>query len=214
MSLRQRKSQKPRQFGIGRFPPFLFQLRNALQPCRWRGQLRVALRPLEEEVEKRLEVEKELERSRDDLDIRVQKRTAELSETNTRLQKEIEERQKTARDLYDAKEEWERTFDAIGDMVTIQDADMNLVKVNKTTCEEFNLPPEELVGKRCYDLFHDRDEPCEGCREVLSDKSSKSTVFEVYHPKLNKTLIIYIMKVWKNMRILIITNRECGKLNW
>lgn len=150
----------------------------------------LALRPLEEEVEKRLEVEKELERSRDDLDIRVQKRTAELSETNTRLQKEIEERQKTARDLYDAKEEWERTFDAIGDMVTIQDADMNLVKVNKTTCEEFNLPPEELVGKRCYDLFHDRDEPCEGCREVLSDKSSKSTVFEVYHPKLNKTFMV------------------------
>ncbi|MCK5193407.1 MAG: PAS domain-containing protein, partial [Desulfobulbaceae bacterium] len=150
----------------------------------------LALRPLEEEVEKRLEVEKELERSRDDLEIRVQKRTIELSETNTSLQKEIEERQKTTRELYDAKEEWERTFDAIGDMVTIQDADMNIVKVNKATCDEFHAEPDDLIGKRCYDLFHDLDEPCEGCREVLCDKFSKATVFEVYHPKLNKTFLV------------------------
>lgn len=150
----------------------------------------LALRPLEEEIEKRLEVEKELKRSRDDLEIRVQNRTAELSEANTRLQKEIEERRKTGRELYEAKEEWERTFDAIGDMVTIQDADMNLVKVNKAICEEFNLPPEELIGKRCYDLFHDLDEPCKGCLDVLCDKSTKAAVFEIFHPKLNKTLLV------------------------
>lgn len=150
----------------------------------------LALRPLEQEIEKRLDVEKELERARDDLELRVQKRTIELSEANIYLKNEIEEHYKTAKELYEAKEEWERTFDAIGDMVTIHDADMNIIKVNKALCKEFNLPPEELIGKRCYDLFHDLDEPCEGCLDVLCDRSSKSAVFEIFHPKLNKTLMV------------------------
>jgi len=151
---------------------------------------KLALRPLEQEIEKRFDVEKELERARDELEIRVHKRTAELLETNTRLEKEFEEHQKTSRELYEAKDEWERTFDAIGDFVTIHDADMNITKVNKALCEEFNLPPEEIIGKHCYDLFHDLDEPCEGCLDVLCDRSSKSTIFEIFHPKLNKTLMV------------------------
>jgi PAS domain S-box-containing protein len=150
----------------------------------------LALRPLEQEIEKRLDVEKELQRARDDLEIRVHKRTAELSETNIYLKNEIEEHRKTARELYEAKEEWERTFNAIGDLVTIQDADMNIIKVNKAMCEEFNLSCEELIGKRCYDLFHDLKEPCEGCLDILCDRSSRSVVLEIFHPKLNKTLMV------------------------
>jgi two-component system, cell cycle sensor histidine kinase and response regulator CckA len=150
----------------------------------------LALRPLEQEIDKRLKIEKELERTRDDLEIRVHKRTAELLETNIRLEKEVEERHKTAKELYEAKEEWERTFNAIGDLVTIQDVDMNIIKVNKAMCEEFNLPPEELIGKRCYDLFHDLKEPCEGCLDVLCDKTSRSDLLEIFHPKLNKTLMV------------------------
>jgi PAS domain S-box-containing protein len=150
----------------------------------------LALRPLEEEIERRTEAEKELEKSSQELENRVAERTAELSETNINLIKEVAEHQQTTKELYNAKEEWERTFDAIGDFITIQDKDMRIVKVNKALCQELNATPGELIGKHCFEIFHDAELPCEGCVEVLCDKTAKTGIFEVFHPKLNKTLLV------------------------
>ncbi len=84
------------------------------------------------------------------------------------------------------KHEWERTFDAIGDIVCLQDRDMRIVRVNQATVQLFGKDPSELVGQFCYALFHDADQPCDGCpiETVLATSCSHYSIVE--HPKFDK----------------------------
>jgi PAS domain S-box-containing protein len=91
---------------------------------------------------------------------------------------------------YDEAKEWNKTFDAIGDMVSVVDKDMRLKTVNKTFADVFGKQPEELVGKRCCELVHGTKEPPENCpmRKTLSTKETAST--EIYYEALRKHLEI------------------------
>lgn len=62
-----------------------------------------------------------------------------------------------------AKEEWERTFDAIPDLITIIDEDFRILKANKAVVEKLNIALEDLMGKNCFKLFHDQDAPPDYC---------------------------------------------------
>ena len=55
--------------------------------------------------------------------------------------------------------EWEATFDSISDMVSIHDKDFNLVRVNKAFCDLLKKKREEIIGKKCYEVLHERNEP-------------------------------------------------------
>jgi PAS domain S-box-containing protein len=54
-----------------------------------------------------------------------------------------------------SKEEWVATFDAIHDLISIHDRDYNMVKVNKALAHKLGMRPEDVVGKKCFDLFHE-----------------------------------------------------------
>ena len=71
---------------------------------------------------------------------------------------------KKARELLIRKtEEWESTFDAIPDIITLQDKEMRIIRANQAAFEFFRLPPEKLLGRTCHSLFRGADQPCEGC---------------------------------------------------
>ncbi len=84
------------------------------------------------------------------------------------------------------KQEWERTFDAIGDIVCLQDREMRIVRVNQATALLFGQEPDELIGQPCYSLFHDSDKPCAGCPIDTVLATSKSHFAVVEHPKFDK----------------------------
>jgi signal transduction histidine kinase/DNA-binding response OmpR family regulator len=76
----------------------------------------------------------------------------------------------TARDLLQkeyetrlAKEDWERTFDAITDVVTVLDLDLKILRANKATIKLFDCAPEAIVGRPCYELFCAVGERCLDC---------------------------------------------------
>ena len=76
----------------------------------------------------------------------------------------------TARDLLQkeqetrlAKEDWERTFDSITDVVTVQDMDFKILRANKAAGKLFGCAPEAIVGRPCYELFNADCERCPGC---------------------------------------------------
>ncbi|MCD6580567.1 MAG: PAS domain S-box protein [Desulfuromusa sp.] len=62
-----------------------------------------------------------------------------------------------------AKEEWEATFDAMSDMVTIHDKDMRIVRANKAAQDYFGRDYEQLIGKVCCEVFWHSSSPCSGC---------------------------------------------------
>ncbi len=51
------------------------------------------------------------------------------------------------------KKEWEKTFDAITDMVWIQDAAQNIIRTNQEVLRRTGLSYKDIIGKKCQDIF-------------------------------------------------------------
>ena len=62
-----------------------------------------------------------------------------------------------------AKSEWETTFDAVTDLITIRNKDYRIMRANKAAFKRYGLKPEEMIGKRCFEILRHSNQPCEGC---------------------------------------------------
>jgi two-component system NtrC family sensor kinase len=51
------------------------------------------------------------------------------------------------------KREWEKTFDAITDMVWIEDGSQRVIRANQTLLAKTGLSPSEVPGKRCWEIL-------------------------------------------------------------
>lgn len=72
--------------------------------------------------------------------------------------------------------QWESTFDAISDLVTVIDKNFNLVKANRSTEKITHVKVENIIGKKCYDVLARRRTPCRNCPalETLKNKAVTS----------------------------------------
>ncbi len=150
---------------------------------------RTAIVIIQDITERKAAAEK-LDGYRDHLEKMVVARTAELSQKNEQLHKEIRERRCAEERMGEAQREWERTFDAVDDIVTLQDASLRLTRVNKAACRIFQKTAKELVGRYCYEVFRGIPEPCPGCAAHLASHDRKSYSQELFHPELQKTFLL------------------------
>ena len=65
--------------------------------------------------------------------------------------------------LVRAKEEWETTFNAMTDMVTIHDGNMHVVQANQAAYDFWNIDADLLIGKKCCEVFWHSGDTCFGC---------------------------------------------------
>ncbi|MEN8256344.1 MAG: response regulator [Thermodesulfobacteriota bacterium] len=109
-----------------------------------------------------------------------------------RIQKKQQEKKRQEAEclLRKARDEWEQSFNAINDIVTIQDPEMRIVRANKAACDFFEIPAEEIVGKFCHEVFRGISQPCQGCPglRVRGDIASHSGVMT--HESLAKTFYV------------------------
>jgi PAS domain S-box-containing protein len=77
------------------------------------------------------------------------------------------------------------TLDFIPYMIGIQNPDYTIVRYNHSGYEFLNLLPEEVHGRRCYELFG-RNIPCEGCATKKALKTKRSEQTEIYLPEFGK----------------------------
>ena len=60
--------------------------------------------------------------------------------------------------LYEAvsksQQEWEATFQAITDCISICDADLRILRANRALAQRLGATPEDLVGQRCDEVLH------------------------------------------------------------
>ncbi len=68
-------------------------------------------------------------------------------------------RKRAENQIKEALKEWQNTFDSIQDMVSIQDAECRLLKVNRAYAGVLNKTPEELVGEKCFGVIHGSECP-------------------------------------------------------
>ena len=100
---------------------------------------------------------------------------------------DITERKLTEKHIIEAKEQWEATFDTIDDIVTIHDRDMRIIRANKAAGNLFQVPPAELIGKHCYEIFRNASEPCADCPEILAQQDLVKHRVNICHQNLGKT---------------------------
>ncbi len=67
------------------------------------------------------------------------------------------------------KRDWENIFDSIDDLISIQDTSFTVVRANMAVARKFNMNIREVIGKKCFKIFHGTDVPpavCPCCKSV------------------------------------------------
>jgi signal transduction histidine kinase/CheY-like chemotaxis protein len=89
-----------------------------------------------------------------------------------------------------AKSEWEMTFDYITDMVAILDDDFTILRANVALATKFNKHPREIVGTKCYQLFHGGVGPPPNCPCIKTLSTGKPCTKEVEMANLGGTFLL------------------------
>ena len=120
----------------------------------------------------------ELRKAHDQLESRVEERTAELVITNAQLKREIEERKQAEEALRMSEERYRHLLDNITLGVALIDSDHNVVMTNPTHGKYLNKPISELVGKKCFREFEKKDTICPHCPGVQAMKTGQPAEVE------------------------------------
>jgi PAS domain S-box-containing protein len=108
------------------------------------------------------QAEEELENYRNQLEKQVEERTAQLRAANAQLLWQVQERGRAESVIRENERFLEAVFDGIQDGISVLDADLTIVRVNRAM-EKWYCHAMPLVGKRCFEAYHLRSEPCEVC---------------------------------------------------
>jgi PAS domain S-box-containing protein len=103
---------------------------------------------------------------------------------------DITAHRQTEIDILTSKQEWERTFDAMSDIVTIQDMDMHIIRINKKGRDTFDSTYKDILGKPCYELFHGSDEPCPECPLLVTKETFSPYTKVMTLDKMGKTFMV------------------------
>jgi len=107
--------------------------------------------------------------------------------------RDITERKQMEDLLRQSKQDWEDTFNAITDLITIHDSDFNIIRANKAAQEVLNLPQTECLQAKCYRYYHGQDHPPENCQSCTVIDSLEPTAFEMYEPYLQRLFEVRAM---------------------
>lgn len=103
---------------------------------------------------------------------------------------DITERKRIEQAILLAKQEWERTFDAVPDLVAILDEQQNIVRLNRAMAERLGRTPQECIGLKCYQAVHGT--PCAPafCPHVLTRQDGQTHSADIHEPHLGGDFLV------------------------
>jgi PAS domain S-box-containing protein len=113
----------------------------------------------------------------------------------TLLIEDVTERKKTEKKMKRIITEWEITFNALTEMVFIQDTEFSIQKANRSFAEFFHMTPEECIGKKCYNILHGTQSAHSSCPCTQIQQIKKPLTLEFFEPYLNKYLEISVSPI-------------------
>ena len=101
------------------------------------------------DISRRKAMEAELHQAHEELEKSIEERTTELARTTDAL-KASEQEKSLILNVTDA-------------LFVYYDTEMNILWANKVAGDSVNMTPEELQKRHCWEVWHQRQEPCIGC---------------------------------------------------
>ncbi len=96
---------------------------------------------------------------------------------------DITEKKKAHEALERSERDKSIILDNIGEHINFyKDTGMEIVWTNSAAADSLGMDPQQIVGLHCYELWHSRDEPCDGCPIIKAAKSGKNEVNEITTP--------------------------------
>lgn len=89
-----------------------------------------------------------------------------------------------------AEQELENIFESISDLMYINNRDYSIKKINRAVAEKIGKSPDEIIGKKCYEIFHGMDSPWDVCPHHRTIATNRPFVGEVDDPNLGGTFLI------------------------
>jgi len=105
------------------------------------------------DITARKEAEEALQKVNAELESRVERRTAELSVSNARLEAEIEHRRQVEAQLRDSEEKYRTLVESASEAISTVREDGVILFVNGTVAKQFGITPEAMIGKTLWDFF-------------------------------------------------------------
>jgi PAS domain S-box-containing protein len=103
---------------------------------------------------------------------------------------DITDRKQAEEALLRAKQEWERTFDAVPDLIAILDDRHRILRANKAMAQRLGLPPDQCAGKPCYQVIHGLGRAPDFCPHSLTLADGQEHVSEVHEDCLGGDFLV------------------------
>ena len=111
---------------------------------------------------------------------------------------DITDRRRAEEKIMNSAKEWSETFDSMSDGITIHNPSYGIINANKAICKILGRSKEEIIGKKCFQVFHNKLGPIGGCPMAKTLKNKKGQRIEIFEPFLGKWLAIYTSPVLDN----------------
>ncbi|MEW6381345.1 MAG: ATP-binding protein [bacterium] len=76
-------------------------------------------------------------------------------------------------ELRKTKNQLEAVFSCIADPLNIQDRSLTILMCNPARATLYNVQPQDIIGRKCYEAFHNRAEPCLSCAIIDAFQTGK-----------------------------------------
>ncbi|RJQ43641.1 MAG: PAS domain S-box protein [Nitrospiraceae bacterium] len=118
----------------------------------WFIMKRMALAPMEKEITERSRTEEMLQKTKYELETKVQERTRNLIDANEDLRREIIEKKKSQIALRESEEKYRSVVETSPDMIFITERTTGkIIEVNDAACELLGYSRDEIIGTRSGD---------------------------------------------------------------
>lgn len=94
------------------------------------------------------------------------------------------------RALKNSERGWLEIFNSLDDLLLLMDTEHNVKQANKGVVALVGKPMKEIVGQKCYQLLHERNEPVANCPGVRCLDTAKVETLDYYEPESDKYLLI------------------------
>ena len=102
-----------------------------------------------------------------------------------------------------AREEWERTFNAIPDLICILDTEHRILRANTAIAKKLGVAPAEAVGLTCHHGVHGTQSPPDFCPHAMLLRDHKEHTVEVREDRLGGDFLVTCTPLWNQERQLI-----------